>query len=229
MCSPAHHFTLPIPSNAYALLQALPKQAPFLGCSLWILIFPINLSGELKYPLVCSSGALRGSFLTFSFSSPWRGWEEKKINKTPPVFKERGVIPTWCGGSESSWLFLGRVFFMFSPFPRLCHKHFTRRGSVGSVWQWMSPPVPSQHSPGAPVPLALLLLLRARGPNSSSATAAQQLPGPLANIPPLLSRVVCFQRNLGKTSETIRENGERAQSNLAKINTHQKPKIKPST
>lgn len=123
-------------------------------------------------------------------------------------------------------VFLGGVFFMFSRFPRLCHKHFTRRGSVGSEWQWMSPPVPSQHSPGAPVPLALLLLT-ARGTNSSSATAAQQLPGPLANIPPLLSRVVWFQRNSGKTSETIRENGETAQSNLAKINTHQKPKLNP--
>lgn len=73
--------------------------------------------------------SLGGLIPDLQFLITMEGVGGKKTNKkTPPVFKERGVIHTPSGGSESSWLLLGEVFFMFSLFPRLCHNHSTRTG-----------------------------------------------------------------------------------------------------
>lgn len=49
-------------------------------------------------------------------------------------------------------------------------------------------------------------------------------PRPLANVLSLLNRAVLFHRNSGKTSETIRQNGETAQAHQAIKNKFKKPK-----
>lgn len=98
------------------------------------------------------------------------GGKEKKKKKKAPVFQERGVIHTRCGGSDSSWSFLERGFsscFLFSqgcatiPSPGLWRAMRAQRGSGCD-------PCAFPAQPRSPSPLALLLLLRARGHNSNT-------------------------------------------------------------
>lgn len=91
-----------------------PNKLPFPGCSLWMLIFPVNLSHQSQHIVFCSSRALGGSFLTAASHHHGQGGREKNL-KTPPVWKGCNSQPR-CGGSESSWLFLGGFSssFLFS-------------------------------------------------------------------------------------------------------------------
>lgn len=185
-----------------------PNKPPFPGCSLWTLIFPIELSHQLKHIIFCSSWALGGSFLTFSFSSPWRGWEEKK---KPSCFQGKRC------NSHSFWrlriklVVPGRGFLHVFSFPKAVSQPLHQDRTVRATWAQCGRDV----EPQSPWHCCCW--------EPEHPRAAQQHPGPLANIPSLLSRVVLLQRNSGETSETIRESRETAQSNLAKINTNQKP------
>lgn len=82
------------------------------------------------------------------------GGKEKKKKKKAPVFQERGVIHTRCGGSESSWSFLGggslHAFSFPKAVPQSLHQDCGERRGL-SVAAAVTP-VPSQHSPGAPGP-----------------------------------------------------------------------------
>lgn len=158
------------------------------------------------------------------FLIPMEGVGRKKKNKqqrNPSCFQGTRCNSDSVEAQNQAGCSWEGVFFMFSLFPRLCHNHFTRRGqdcgephglNVAVDATPLCPPSTAQEPQS---------LWHCWEPEDS--TAAQQCPGPLPNIPSLLSRVVWFQRNSGKMSETIRENGETAQSNLAKINTNQKP------
>lgn len=143
-----------------------------------------------------------------------------KKKKKPPVSKERGVIHTWCRGSVRIKLVIpGGGFpscFLFSKgYIIITSSGMTRasgefRGGV-------------QRGSGCNLPS-----LSTRCPGSRSATRhcrfwkpedptpARQMVTPETTgkcPPPLLNRAVSFQSNSGKTSETIREDGETAQSN----------------
>lgn len=125
-CPTISHF--PFPAMPMLCLRLCPNKPPFLGCSLWMLIFPIKLSHQLKQLHILFLMSLEGLILDLQFLITLEGMGEKKTQKTPPAFKERGVIRTRCGGSESSWLFLGGGFLCVFSFPKAVSQPLPRTG-----------------------------------------------------------------------------------------------------